>query len=289
MKVSKLLILSLSIIAVYYLYILIIDYMRNRMKNNLEKEGSLKIFAIIGFFVNFFDTLGIGSFAPTTAIFRNYKLVKDKVIPGTLNVALCIPIITQALIFIKSVEVDSVTLISMILSACLGSILGAKHVVNFSENKIQKFMAVALLVVAFLILAGKFKFMPVGGVATSLSGWRLVIGILGNFILGFLMTVGVGLYAPCMALVYALGMNPSVAFPIMMGSCAFLMPIASLKFIKEGAYNKKASIPITIGGILGVLLAAYVVKSLNTDLLMWVVLIAVIYTAGKLFLDSRTN
>lgn len=47
------------------------------------------------------------------------------------------------------------------------------------------------------------------------------------------MTVGVGLYAPCMAMVYMLGMTPLAAFPIMMCSCAGLQPVASINFIRE--------------------------------------------------------
>ncbi len=62
---------------------------------------------------------------------------------------------------------------------------------------------------------------------------KLVLGLAGNFMLGALMTLGIGLYAPCMILVGLLGMNATAAFPIMMGSCAFLMPIASAKFVQK--------------------------------------------------------
>ena len=93
------------------------------------------------------------------------------------------------------------------------------------------------------------------------------------------MTAGIGLYAPCMALVFALGMSPTVAFPIMMGSCAVLMPMASLKFIKEGFYNRRASFIIMITGVIGVLIAAFFVKSLPMDMLRWLVIAVIIYTA----------
>jgi uncharacterized membrane protein YfcA len=118
-----------------------------------------------------------------------------------------------------------------------------------------------------------------GGEAIGLTGAKLIIAIIANFILGAFMTVGIGLYAPCMALVYALGMSPLVAFPIMMGSCAFLMPPASAKFIKEGAYNRKASVAMAIPGAIAVLIAALIVKSLPLDTLRWVVMAVIIYTS----------
>ena len=119
-----------------------------------------------------------------------------------------------------------------------------------------------------------------GGTAIGLYGSKLIIGVVVNFILGALMTVGIGLYAPCMALVFALGMSPQVAFPIMMGSCAFLMPPASIRFILEGAYNRKAAVGMALPGIVAVLIAAFIVKSLPLDTLRWVVIVVILYTAG---------
>ena len=109
----------------------------------------------------------------------------------------------------------------------------------------------------------------------------------GNFILGALMTLGIGLYAPCMALVYFLGLSPLVAFPIMMGSCAYLMPAASVRFIKAGAYNRKATLMNILLGVPGVLVAAYLVTGLSIAALTKVVMAVVLYTAIKLVLDSR--
>lgn len=283
----KFLLLVLTLIGGNFFYRLIVDYFKHKREKNIESEGSLVAFGIIGVIVNFFDTLGIGSFATTTALFKQYKLVKDKSLPETLNVALCIPIVAQALIFMDSIEVDQVTLIFMIASACAGALIGAKYVVGFSEKLIQRIMSFALLVVVIIILAGKFGVLPSGGTATGLTGVKLLFGIVGNFILGVLMTMGVGLYAPCMALVYALGMDPKAAFPIMMGSCAFLMPLASLKFIKEGAYNKRGSLLMTITGIFGVLVAAYIVKSLDVAMLLWGVTAVIFYTSIKLYKDSK--
>jgi uncharacterized membrane protein YfcA len=232
----------------------------------------------VGFIANFFDTLGIGSFAQLTAFFKFFKLVPDRIIPGTLNVSCCVPVILEALIFMTIIRVDPVTLIAMLIAATVGAFLGAGMVARLPEKKVQLYMGGALLVVAALILAGLLHIMPVGGESIGLVGSKLFLGIAGNFILGAMMTIGIGLFAPCMALVYLLGLSPRVAFPIMMGSCAFLQPAASLKFISEEAYDRKASLWITIAGSAGVLIAAYIVKSLPLTVLKWVVVCIIVYT-----------
>jgi len=225
--------------------------------------------------------LGIGNFAPTTALFRAFKQVKDKILPGTLNVSHTIPVVLEAFLFMTVIKVEIVTLISMITAAVAGAVLGAGQVIRFREKTIQLIMGFALLATCFFMISGQMGWIrDLGtGDAIGLNGLKLIIGIIANFILGALMTAGVGLYAPCMATVYLLGMAPAVAFPIMMGSCAFLMPLASAKFIKAGAYNRKASLGITTGGIFGVLLAVYVVKSLPLKLLTWLVICVIFITA----------
>jgi len=150
-------------------------------------------------------------------------------------------------------------------------------------------MGIALLVVVAIMLSGQLGLTPAGGEAIGLTGVKLIVAIVANFMLGALMTIGIGLYAPCMALVFALGLSPKVAFPIMMGSCAFLMPVASAKFIKEGAYDRKVSMAITVFGVVGVLIAAYIVKSLPLNTLRWVVDAVIIYTAIMMFKSASDN
>ncbi len=247
-------------------------------KDEFEKETNPIVVGLIGFFTNGFDALGIGSFAPTTALLRLTKQIHDRVIPGTLNVACTLPVVAEAFLFIAAIDVEPVTLISLIVSATVGSYLGAGIVSKMDESVIQIVMGIALLITLVLFLMGQFGVMPVGGDAIGLSGTKLIIGNVINFILGALMTAGVGLYAPCMAMVYLLGMSAKVAFPIMMGSCAFLMPVASIKFVKEGAYARKASLWISIMGVIGVFIAVYVVKSMPMEMLRWLVDIVVLYT-----------
>lgn len=266
----------LAALTIWFAIVFITDVIKH--KNNLESNSWGKVSAI-GFVTNFFDALGIGSFAPTTALLKAFKQTKDRVIPGTLNVACTIPVVVEAFIFMTVIEVEAITLIGMLASAALGAWVGAGIVSKLPEKIIQFTMGIALFSTAFLMLASKVGWMPGGGQAIGLEGGKLIVAIVANFVLGALMTAGIGLYAPCMALVYFLGMSPSVAFPIMMGSCAFLMPVASVKFIKEGAYDRKASVGISIGGAVGVLIAAYIVKSLPLNILGWLVIGVILYTS----------
>ena len=276
----------LLLLTVYFAVVFFTDYAKASKEGNIEKS-SFGALGAVGFLTNFLDTLGIGSFATTTALFKFFKLTKDRTIPGTLNVACTIPVVLEALIFITVIKVDSVTLFALLAAATLGAFIGAGVVSKLDEKKVQIAMGIALLVVAIIMLAGQLQLMPVGGEAIGLTGGKLVFAVIANFILGALMTLGIGLYAPCMALIFALGMSPKVAFPIMMGSCAFLMPVASAKFVKEDAYDRKASMAITIFGSIGVLIAAYIVKELPLNILKWVVIVVIVYTSAMMFKSAR--
>ena len=269
--------ISLSVLTIWYSLVLIQDFRKH--KKELEPVSWIKT-GVIGFVVNFFDVLGIGAFAPQTALLKFTRQTEDRVLPGTLNVANTIPVLVQAIIFITVVEVEPVTLILMLISAAAGAILGAGIISKLPENKIRLVMGFALLITAAFMFARIMNWIQGGGSAIGLHGGKLLIAVGVNFILGALMTAGIGLYAPCMALVFALGLSPQVAFPIMMGSCAYLMPPASVKFIRVGAYNRKAAVGMAIPGIIAVLIAALIVKSLPLDTLRWLVLVVIIYTSG---------
>jgi uncharacterized membrane protein YfcA len=256
----------------------------------------------VGFVTNFFDTLGIGSFAPTTAIFKFFKMVPDRLIPGTLNVGHTLGAIAQTFIYTIVIEVDPTTLILMILAAVSGAWLGAGVVARWPKRKIQFGMGSALLVAAALFA---WRNMVEGGILTSegatlvtggagqgtldLQGARLAIGLAGNFALGALMTLGIGLYAPCMILVGLLGMNAKAAFPIMMGSCAFLMPLASARFIREHAYALRPSLGLAIGAVPAVLIAAFIVKEMDIYYVRWLVVGVVIIAATMMLRSAMTE
>lgn len=246
---------------------------------------------LLGFVTNFFDTLGIGSFAPTTAAFKLLgplrAQIADEDIPGTLNAGHAVPTIVQALIFVSIIAVDRVTLIGMIGAAALGAWLGVGIVARLPRQGIQAGMGGALLVAALLFLAKAVHGMPNGGDALGLHGWVLGFAIAASALLGALMMLGVGFYAPCLILVSLLGMNPLTAFPIMMGACAFLMPVGAARFVHSGRYNRRVALGLALGGIPGVLVAAFVVKSLPIDWLRWLVILVVFYTAAVMLHAAR--
>jgi uncharacterized membrane protein YfcA len=264
-----------------------------RRQHKLESPAPSPLQLGIGFVTNFFDTLGIGSFATTTSFFRLWHLVKDEVIPGTLNVGHTLPTITQALIYIAIVDVDMKTLVLLILAAILGTWLGAGVVASWPRRNVQIGMGLALLAAAALTLMQVLSVSATPGTALELTGTKLILGFLGNFLLGALMSLGIGLYGPCLIMISLLGMNPTAAFPIMMGSCAFLMPVGSAKFISKGSYNLRAALGLALGGIPAVLIAAYIVKSLPLYWVRWLVIIVVVYTAVMMlrsaFTEQRTE
>jgi len=236
----------------------------------------------IGFVTNFFDSLGIGNFAPTTAWFRAAKMVPDERIPGTMNVGHTLPVMLMGLLFIQSVEVETTTLISMIGASVVGAWFGAGWVAGLQRRYVQLGMGVALLLAALFMGGFQILGKPAGADALGLAGFDLFLACAGIACLGALMTIGAGLYAPCMVLVSLMGMNPIAAFPIMMGACAFLMPFASTRFLKAEACSLRPGLGLTLGGLPGVLLAVLVVKSLPLDALRWLVVVVVLITAATM-------
>jgi uncharacterized membrane protein YfcA len=250
-----------------------------------------------GFVTNFFDTLGIGSFAPTTSIFKFFKIVPDRLIPGTLNVGHTIPTIAEAFIYTAVIAVDPTTLILMIAAAVAGAYLGAGIVSHWPKRKVQIGMGCALLGAAALFiyknlpsLTGQPNLLSGSDIGTlDLQGIRLAIGLAGNFVLGALMTLGIGMYAPSMILVGLLGMNAKSAFPIMMGSCAFLMPVSSARFVKAEAYSLRPAMALALGGLPGVLIAAFIVKDLDLVYVRWLVIGVVILAATMMLRSASKN
>lgn len=244
--------------------------------------------AIIGLVANFFDTLGIGSFAPSSSAFKFAKSVDDINIPGTLNVGDTVPVCIEAFLFFGFVEMDILTLALMLIAAVAGSILGAGVVSNFDRKKVRYAMFVGLFILGIVMFCKAIGVGPFGliGTATKLRGAKLIIAIVANFIFGALMCIGVGLYAPCMAMCALLGLNVGCAFPAMMGSCAYLMAFGNgPKFIQEGRLDYHATWMQAIFGAVGVFIAYYVVKSMDLQTLTYVV-VAVCEVTAFLFLKD---
>lgn len=236
----------------------------------------------IGLVTNFFDTLGIGSFAPTTAALKLLRLAPDELIPGTLVVGLAIGSILESLIFISTVAVAPRLLAAMVLAAAVGAWFGAGVVVRLPRRAIQAGMGVALLVAGAVFAAVNLGLLPGGGEALDLVGWKFPFAVGASLVLGALMTIGIGMYAPTMIMLALMGLHPLAAFPVMMGACALLQPVAGVRFVRSGWLAWGPALGLSLGACVGVPLAAFVVKSLPLETLRWLVVAVVLYAAAAM-------
>lgn len=252
----------------------------------MKEPGNPVVQAFSSFIIFFFSTFGISDFAISASLYPKLKWVEDKKLPGTMNAQCVIPVAVMALVYISAIDVDLLTLIVAIVAQIVGSFLSPRYVVKLPANTIKRFVSVGLLIAAIMILSGKFGLYPSGGEAIGLSGIKLIaLGVL-SFIYGALNNIGIGSYALTMATVYALGLSPAIAFPIMMGACTFSVPVGSMQFIKLNSYSRKITAFASTFGVLGVLIAAYAVKSMNVSALQWVVVIVILYSAVTTFMST---
>src|SRR5579863_4847709 len=134
------LLVALGVVTVAYIIVWSAFLWKNRKSAaNSKNDGGaeLALQAGVGFFANFFDTLGVGSFAITSSIYKLLHAVPDDLIPGTMNVGHALPTITEAFFFIAAVAVAPRTLVSMIVAAVLGAWVGAGSISNWPKRRIQ--------------------------------------------------------------------------------------------------------------------------------------------------------
>ena len=281
--IVTILLAAVALLGIAFTWVLVTTAQKHgELRPNFEAIG-------LGAVTNFFDTLGIGSFAPTTAWLKLRKMIPDSFIPGTLNAGHCLPTTAQALIFINLVKVDPVLLAACIVSAVAGSVVGVPIVVRLHVRALQGFVGVALLIAAGLYALTNLGLMPGGGEALELPAGAFAIAVAAHFVLGALMTFGIGLYAPSLILLSLLGLNPIAVFPIMMGACAMLMPVSGIHFLRTERIDRRVVIGLAIGGIPLVLIAAFLVKSLSLWTLRWGVVVVVLYAAVLLLRSAFSN
>ncbi len=235
--------------------------------------------AAIGMVTDFLDALGIGSFAPTTALFKIRGEPRDELIPGTLNVGHNSAAFLETVLYVTAVTVEPALLACMVGSAAAGAWLGAGVVSRLPRRAIQLVMGVALLVAAVFFVMKNLGGLQPSGAAFGLGGWRFAVAVGANFVLGALMCIGIGNYAPSVILLSLLGMHPLAAFPIMMGSDGIVQPVASLGFFKSGRFAQGPALGLALGGVVGVLVAFYIVKQLPLTAMRWLVIVVVTYAA----------
>lgn len=253
------------------------------------REAPMAGFLAIGAGANFFDTLGIGSFATTTAVLRLFHLVEDENIPGTLNVGHAIPTITECIIFIILLGglIDLPTIVTMVAAGGIGAWFGTGVVVHWPRRTMQRAMAVALVITAAFMALRMLASLSLDAGTIGLTGMALVIAILASLFIGALTSLGIGNYAPTMAVTYMLGMNAKAVFPIMAASASLILPAAAIRFYRSSRFDRRAAIGFAIGGIPGVLVAAFLVKDLPLGVVKWVVVGVLLYTAATLWISSR--
>ena len=276
--VLTILLSALALLAAAFVAMLV----REALKRGVGAPGPESL--ALGTITNFFDTLGIGSFAPTTAWLKFRRMIPDSFIPATLNVGHALPAMMQSAIFLVllGVQVDPVLLVSCIVAAVAGAVVGAPLMVRAPVRLVQGVVGVALLIAAALYAMSNLDLMPIGGTATALEPRLLWIAVVAHFIMGVLMAFGIGLYAPSLILLSLLGLDPRLAFPIMASACAFLMPTTGFRYIRSERIDLRIVIGIALGGIPAVLLAAFVVKEMPIEPLRWAVVVVVLYAAGLL-------
>jgi uncharacterized membrane protein YfcA len=239
----------------------------------------------LGAVVSFFDTLGIGCFAPSTAWLKFRHLVSDRLIPPTILVGLTITAVVESIIFLLKlgVKVDPVLLAGCIIACTAGGWIGASLVHRTRVWVVQMVVAVGLLLAAIAYGMTNLHMFPGGGMASSLPIALTVIAIAANFGIGVLLNYGVGNYAPTLVMLSLMGMDPRLCFPVMAGAAALMGATAGIRHINTGHIDLRVVLGLTIGGIPAVLVAAYIVVTMPLEILRWLVLVVVLYAAAIMF------
>ena len=281
--VLRVLQIILIVLFITFAVVLTKDYLKNR--EQMKKKNRILNF-VMSIILNILDAMGIGTFATSTAFYQLTKMVDDKKIPGTLVVGCILPVITEGLAFLTAVKVDVLTLAAMLVSSTAGAFIGSKINHKVPVNGIRMTMGIGLMIAAVLMLGTMLDFLPAGGDDIGIKGIKLIIGCVIVFIIGALYPLGIGSYAPTLVLVSLLGMNPAVAFPIMMVGAAFNSASSVHNFIQSGEFHRRVAFGFNTGGIIGVLIAVVVVISLPMQVLRWLVLCVVVYTSITMFLSA---
>ncbi|MCL6682918.1 sulfite exporter TauE/SafE family protein [Sphingomonas alba] len=237
---------------------------------------------LVGAVVSFFDTLGIGSFAPTTAWLKFRKIVPDALIPQTILVGLTLPAVLQGFIFLilLGVRVDAVLLVGCILACVVGGLLGAPMVTKSRVWVVQMIVAIGLTLAAAAYTLTNLHLMPGGGTETGLPMGLTILAIAASFGFGILLNFGVGNYAPTLVLLSLMGMDPRLCFPIMAASAGLMGATASVRHIQIGKMDLRIVLALTLGGLPAVLVAALIVKQMPVETLRWLVIVVVLYAAA---------
>jgi uncharacterized membrane protein YfcA len=258
----------------------------------IAEHATPKLEAIVlGAVVSFFDTLGIGSFAPTTAWLKFRRMVPDRLIPPTMLVGLTPPAMTESVIFLilLGVKVDPVLLFGCAIAVLLGGLIGAPLVAQARVWVVQLVVAIGLVLAAIAYAMTNLHLFPGGGTAASLPLGLTIAAIAANFAFGILLNFGVGNYAPTLVTLSLMGMDPRLIFPIMAAGAAVMGAGACVRHIQMGRMDLRVVVGLAIGGIPAVLVAAFIVKSMPLEMLRWLVIVVVLYAAAIMLRSAMSG
>jgi uncharacterized membrane protein YfcA len=247
--------------------------------------------AVLGAVTNFFDTLGIGSFAPTMAWFKFRRLVPDHLIPPTMIAGHTPPAIVQGLIFLVLLggKVDPVLLVGNIAALLIGGLIGAHLVYRAKVWVVQGLVGFALILAAVFYTLSNLGLMPIGGTAASLPPGLTMVAIAASFVFGILLNFGVGNSGPTLALLSLMGLDPRYCFPIIAASCGLSGAFIASRHVMAAKIDLRIALGIALGGIPAVLIAAFLVKSMPIETLRWLVTVVVLYSAAVMLRSAASE
>jgi len=262
-----------------------------RETTSLSFSESSKLFGsgILAFIA---DTLGVGSFAVNTALAKILGTAEDFEIPALNNGAQVIPGALSALFFITYVDVDIVTLYTLVIGTCVGGIIGGAIVSRLNKQNICLAMMICFSLIAGLLILRKLNLLAVGGVENELHSAKLIIGFLGMIICGILSSAGVGLFALIQGVLFLLDMSPIVAFPIMMVAGAMQQPLTTMMFLKQNRIPIKKTLILSVGGCLGVLMVMPIFKYITISWLHYLLICVLIFNViaiSKTYFKNKAN
>ncbi len=259
--------------------IFIVMLVRRCITDNAETPRLTAV--CLGAITNFFDTLGIGSFAPTMAWMKLQRLVPDRLIPATMVAGHSLPVLMQSGVFLVllGVQVAPTLLVCCIIAMVVGGQLSIPLTRHAPIRIVQATVATALLVAAVFYVSTNLGLVPQSAEAVGPVSGQLVIAIILHLFLGILLNFGVGNYAPTLLVFSFIGIDPKLAFPVMSSACAYCIITSGIRVVREKGLDVRMVTGMAIGGLPAVLVAAFVVKAMPLIVLRWLVVAVVLYAS----------
>ena len=235
------------------------------------------------------DSVGVGSFAVNVATAKLLNTFHDDDLTAMNNGAQVIPGTIESIFFMQLVDVDLTTMITLVVGACIGGLLGGGIVTHLRPQAIRFTMMSCFLLIIFLLVGHQFNLLPVGGTATELHSWKLVAGFFGMMICGSLTSAGIGLFAMVQGVLFLLNLSPAVAFPIMTTAGAMQQPLTTMVFLQQDKIPLKRTLLLSFGGCIGVMIILPFFKYFTVSWLHTFLLIILIYNFIAIGRDFLRN